>query len=416
MLRRSILALVMTLAAACSNGTVPTAPPTTSVAPPTVGATDTGPTPAGYAGESWQATAQSLAGRIGERFSYLGPPNGVNWFIYGTDIYTSDSSVCTAAAHMGLITLATGGVVTIEMRPGQQSYVSSDRNDLHSASYGPWEASYVFVGPDGAVLEPGTPGATATPSPTVAATTSPGAGFRNELLDPTLLTICTPFDRVRFAERDASGRPYGVDVEIGQDLATRLGLEPFIQDVAFELLIEEIRQGRCDVTIGGQFITDARLALIDMIPYRQGTQHVIVVAGNPLGIETLSDLCGRTVAIVAGTIHVDILADVSGDCAAAGQPAVQAAEYEDEADAEDALESGDADAYMGNDFITVERPEDFELSAALPPLRNGIGHRLGLVSLDAALRGALRSMINDGSYDAILEKYDVTQVRLTELP
>lgn len=415
MLRRSILAVVIGLTAACS-GSVPTAPPTSSVAAPTVSATDTGPTPARYAGESWQATAQSLAGRIGERFSYLCPPNGVNWFIYGTDVYTSDSSVCTAAVHMGLITLTTGGVATIEMRPGQQSYQSSDRNDIHSAAYGPWGASYVFVGPDGDVLEPGTPGATATPSPTVAATTSPGVGFLNELLDPTLLTICTPFNRIRFAERDASGRPFGVDVEIGQDLAARLGLEPFIQEVAFELLIDEIRQGRCDVTIGGQFITDARLALIDMIPYRQGTQHVIVAAGNPLGIETLGDLCGRTVAIVAGTIHVDILADVSDDCAAAGQPPAQADEYEAEIEAEDALDSGDADAYMGNDFITVERPEDFELSAALPPLRNGIGHRLGLATLDTALRGALRAMISDGSYDAILEKYDVAQVRLTEMP
>lgn len=420
MLRGSILALVMTLATACGNG-APTSPPTSSAAPPTVGATDTAPSPTGYAGESWQATAQSLAARVGEHFSYLCPPNGVNWFIYGTDVYTSDSSVCTAAVHMGLITITAGGVVMIEMRPGLDSYVGSNRNDVHSAQYGPWEASYVFVDSAGAVIVP----ASAAPSATVTATTPatspssvPGqtSAVDADLLEPGKLTICMPFDRVRFAERDAAGEPFGVDVEIGLAIASHLGLEPVIAEVAFEDLIDEIRNSQCDVTIGGQFITAARLELIDMIPYRQGTQHVVVAAGNPLGIAELADLCGRTVAIVQGTIHVDILRDVSDDCVAAGQAEVEAAEYPTETGAEEALSSGDANAYIGNDFITIEQPDKFELSAALPPLRNGIGHRLGAGELDAAVRAALRTIIGDGTYDAILEKYDVTQVRLTELP
>lgn len=430
MLRRSILALAMTVTAACS-GTAPTAPtgpptssagpPTSSAGTPTPGATDTPASPAGYAGESWQATAQSFAGRTGERFTYLCPPDGVNWFIYGTDIYTSDSSVCTAAVHMGLITLASGGVVMIEMRLGQAAYESSSRNDISSQSYGPWEASYVFVGPTGEVLAPATPVVSATP--TGALPTGAVPELAQELLSPGVLTICMPFDRVLFAERDSSGEPFGVDVEIGQELALRLQLEPFIQDVAFELLIDELRMGHCDVTIGGQFITAARLELMDMIPYRQGTQHVVVKDGNPHGIDALADLCGLTVAVIQGTVHAEMLhgtgeyegRGINQSCLSAGSD-INVAEYPDEAAAEGALLNGDADAYIGNDFITQERPNEFDLSVPLLPVKNGIAHRLGLAHLDAALRGALRAIITDGTYDAILDRYSVTQVRLTELP
>lgn len=250
----------------------------------------------------------------------------------------------------------------------------------------------------------------ATPAPT------PASAADADLLEAGVLTICMPFDRRLFAERDSNGEPFGVDVEIGLALAEELGWVPNVVEVAFEDLIDAVRDRQCDVTIGGQFITAARLALIDMISYRQGTQHVVVTAGNPLGIEQLTDLCDRTVAIVQGTIHVDILAGVSNDCTAAGQPVVVAAEFPTEADAEAALGSGAADAYVGNDFITVERPDDFELSAALPPLKNGIGLRLDADGLDAAIRAALRTIIGDGTYDAILDKYDVAQVRLVELP
>lgn len=421
MLRRSILALVMTLVAAC-GGAAPTSPPTSSAAPPTMGATDTAPSPTGYAGTSWQATAQSLADRVGQRFTYQCPPGGVNWFTYGTDVYTTDSSVCTAAVHMGLITLAQGGVVTIELRPGQDSYVGSRRNGISSAQYGPWEASYVFVDSQGQAIV-GVSQPMPTPTATTAAATaspSPGPGQTSavdaDLLEPGKLTMCMPFDRVRFAERDATGKPFGVDVEIGQAIASELGLESVIVEAPFDDLIDAIRNDQCDVTIGGQFITAARLELIDMIPYREGTQHVVVMAGNPLGIKVLADLCGRTVAIVQGTIHVDMLASVSDDCVAAGRQAVNAAQYPGYAEAETAFSSGDADAYIGNDFIAFERPDEFELSAALPPLRNGIGHRLGKPALDAAIRVALRTILGNGTYQEILDRYGVPQVRLTELP
>ena len=65
--------------------------------------------------------------------------------MWGTTLYTDDSSVCNAAVHSGGITYATGGSVTIEIRPGESSYTGSTSNGITTSSYGPWSGSYVLT-------------------------------------------------------------------------------------------------------------------------------------------------------------------------------------------------------------------------------------------------------------------------------
>ncbi|QHW01270.1 hypothetical protein GJR95_11150 [Spirosoma endbachense] len=59
-------------------------------------------------------------------------------------MYTDDSSIYTAAVHAGLISYA-GGVVTVEIRPGQTSYNGNSRNGVNSKNYSGWSGSFVFV-------------------------------------------------------------------------------------------------------------------------------------------------------------------------------------------------------------------------------------------------------------------------------
>jgi hypothetical protein len=93
----------------------------------------------------WDANALQWRGQNGSRFVIDCPPLGTLGGIYGTDIYTDDSRICTAAVHVGLITLAGGGTVTIEIRPDAGSYTGTTRNRVTSASYGAWGGAYVIV-------------------------------------------------------------------------------------------------------------------------------------------------------------------------------------------------------------------------------------------------------------------------------
>ena len=94
----------------------------------------------------WNTNAVAFRGRNGERFTYDCPDHGIGGGIYGTDIYTDDSSVCTAAVHVGLITLAGGGTVTIEIRPGEAAYTGTVRNRISSNGWGGYVGSFVVVG------------------------------------------------------------------------------------------------------------------------------------------------------------------------------------------------------------------------------------------------------------------------------
>lgn len=68
-------------------------------------------------------------------------PSGAVW---GTAIYTQDSSICSAAVHNGAITSAKGGTVTARAAPGCKTYSGSVSNAVTTSNWGPYETSFFF--------------------------------------------------------------------------------------------------------------------------------------------------------------------------------------------------------------------------------------------------------------------------------
>jgi LCCL domain len=151
----SIASLVLLLAACTGSGSStasagrssPTATPTATASPTEAPTPTPSPTPSPNTelAEAWAATAAAHRGLDGERFEYDCPAGGLLRFVWGTDVYTDDSSVCTAGVHVGVITLEDGGTVTIEIRPGQDAYEATERNGVSTLDYGPWGGSYVVI-------------------------------------------------------------------------------------------------------------------------------------------------------------------------------------------------------------------------------------------------------------------------------
>lgn len=95
---------------------------------------------------TWATQANELNGKPGQRFTISFPPDGtISGRLWGTDLYTADGSIATAAVHAGLITTRRGGTVTIEIRPGAESYQGSTRNGVTSGDWGSFGMSFVFV-------------------------------------------------------------------------------------------------------------------------------------------------------------------------------------------------------------------------------------------------------------------------------
>jgi LCCL domain len=72
-------------------------------------------------------------------FKVTGVNNGSLW---GTDVYTTDSTLAMAAVHCGLVQPGQTGVIKVTMLPGQAVYQASTRHGVTSSGYGQYPASY----------------------------------------------------------------------------------------------------------------------------------------------------------------------------------------------------------------------------------------------------------------------------------
>ncbi|MFT6100111.1 MAG: YD repeat-containing protein, partial [Arenicella sp.] len=93
---------------------------------------------------SSSTNASNHYGDIGSQFYYRCPPGLSQATVYGTGIYTYDSSLCSAAVHQGLITFALGGEVVVEMLGGQPSYSGTTANGVTSYSYTSYGGSFTL--------------------------------------------------------------------------------------------------------------------------------------------------------------------------------------------------------------------------------------------------------------------------------
>jgi LCCL domain len=98
----------------------------------------------------------NLRGLNGERFSFRCPPGkAAPSTVIGSGLYTDASSICAAAVHAGVLHAADGGLVAIEVRPGESHYAGSLEHYIRSESYDAfWSGSFLII----AAAGPGLPG------------------------------------------------------------------------------------------------------------------------------------------------------------------------------------------------------------------------------------------------------------------
>lgn len=243
-----------------------------------------------------------------------------------------------------------------------------------------------------------------------------------QLITPGRLTVCSdlPYPPLEFF--DAQGNPTGSDIDLGAEIAKRLGLVEAVNNTVFSTIIPALQGSKCDIIISDQNITTDRIKAVDMIPYFQAGQAFVVAKGNPKAINTTDDLCGKTIAAETGTTEVDYLegtGDYTGGkgltqaCVAKGKPAIVTKQFDKDSLAALALQSGQVDSYFADFPVAANyansKPDSFEL-APVPQLGSAIvgisvlpdaGHK----ELEKAVQTALISMINDGTYLLILTNY-----------
>ncbi|MBI2571414.1 MAG: hypothetical protein HYV63_30775 [Candidatus Schekmanbacteria bacterium] len=92
-----------------------------------------------------EQTGKTLAGAEGKSYLAVCPADCDLSRAWGTDMYTDDSSVCTAALHAGAISAHGGALTVVIAGPGEQ-FPGSERNGVRTESWGAWERSFSVAG------------------------------------------------------------------------------------------------------------------------------------------------------------------------------------------------------------------------------------------------------------------------------
>jgi len=223
-----------------------------------------------------------------------------------------------------------------------------------------------------------------------------------------------------FEYNDENGDLTGFDVELGALISQKLGTELRFNDAVFDTIIASLEAGTNDIIISSMSDTLERQAKVDFVDYHIGGSQMIVAKGNPEGIVNAASLCGKTVIVQNGTIQIDLVGTMSADCVAAGNPAITLTTLPDAPLMENALRAGQGDAVMMDSLVAqgaAAKAGDGEYFDVVTDPDAPNGYDAGFVGVailkkDTALRdaiqAALQSLIDDGQYATLLEKWNMS--------
>jgi len=221
-------------------------------------------------------------------------------------------------------------------------------------------------------------------------------------------------------EFQQGGQPAGADVEVGSELARRLGVTAQFDQTGFDGVIAALQSSKCDAIISGMNDTPARRKQVAFVDYAQLGTGIIVAAGNPAHIQSADDLSGKSVAVQVGTSNKDVLEQVvDPQLKAKGLDPVDVVAFPQNTDAINALRTGRVDAYVADAapvaYTARQDPSAFLFvgkQIASGPV--GIALRKDDTELAAALTKAVGAAYADGSMQRIYKKWGLTSMLLPE--
>ena len=214
-----------------------------------------------------------------------------------------------------------------------------------------------------------------------------------------VLTMATnaEFPPYEYVEGD---KIVGIDAEIAQLIADKLGMELQIVDIAFDSIIPGVQSKKYDMGMAGLTVNDERLEKVNFsTSYATGVQVVIVKEGSD--IKTIDDITGKKIGVQTSTTG-DIYA--SGDY---GEDAVT--RYDNGAVAVQALLADKVDCVIidnepAKSYVAAnEGLEILDTEYAVEDY--AICFAKDNTELQTKVDAALKDLIADGSVQTVIDKY-----------
>ena len=217
---------------------------------------------------------------------------------------------------------------------------------------------------------------------------------------PGKLTMSTNAAFPPYESTDDNGNFIGIDIDVAAAIAEKLGLELQVDDMDFDAALLAAQNGKSDMVMAGVTVTEDRQLVMDFSDsYATGIQSIIVKEDSD--IASPDDLADKMIGTQRGTTGYIYCSDDFGD--------EHVTPYDDGLTAVQALVNGQVDA------VVIDNAPAKEFVAANPGLKildtsyaeedYAIGVAKGNTAMLDAINGALEELKNDGTLQAIIDKY-----------
>ncbi len=192
----------------------------------------------------------------------------------------------------------------------------------------------------------------------------------------------------------------GIDPEIAQAIADKLGMTLEIEDMAFDSIIPAVTSGKADFGAAGMTVDEDRMVFVDFTDTYANASQVIIVKETS-EIAGSADLSDKKIGVQLGTTGDLLATDLAGDDNVErynkGFEAVQAL-------LQDKIDAVVIDSAPANVF--VEQSQGLKVcDEAMSQEEYAIAVAKGNTELLDKINGALKELKEDGTIDAIMNKY-----------
>lgn len=231
-----------------------------------------------------------------------------------------------------------------------------------------------------------------TTAAATAATEAPAAGG--------VLVMATNAEFPPYEYHDG-GAIVGIDVEIAEAIAAKLGMTLEIEDIAFDSIIPEVVSGKADMGVAGMTVSEDRLVNVDFSdPYTTASQVIIVKEGSDItGPDALG---GKFIGVQLGTTGDIYASDYEAEGStierySKGFEAIQAL-------LQDKIDAVVIDLEPAKVFV-AENQGIVILDEALTVEEYAIAIKKGNTELLDKVNGALAELKTSGELQKIIDKY-----------
>ena len=224
-----------------------------------------------------------------------------------------------------------------------------------------------------------------------------------ETLEEGVLTVGSDIPYPPFEFRKG-GDLIGLDIDLINEIASRLELETEVIDTGFDTIFSQLAGGRYDVVIAASTITPEREKEVNFSdPYYNAQQSLTVNTTERSDIKSVDDLKdGDVIAVQSGTTGKAWAEDNLPD-------GVEIRSFPEGPDGYTALEAGDVDGVINDEPTALAEVAGREGLELVEVIETGEAYGIAVdpenPELLEAVNATLAEIIADGTYEEIYSKY-----------